>query len=80
MTIVITTKDSKMFAATTPSSVVQRMLESNVFTCAKSVEEYMRTVSLRYSNLEGVFIRHDTADHFLTDLESCKHIAITKGH
>jgi hypothetical protein len=78
--IVIYTQDSKSFAGKTAADVVKRMLESNAFTCAKSVDEYMHSVSRRYSALCNVDIRKDTAENFLTDLHDCGAIYLSSGH
>jgi len=78
--IVIHTLDGRAYAGTTELAVVERMLEANVFTAAKSVPEYMRGVAARLLFLESVSVTAEAPDAFLADLIRLGIITTSKGH
>lgn len=78
--IVIQTQDGRSYAGATPEDVVQRMLEGNAFTSGKLPQDYMRAVSRRAKDLDGRTVRHDSAEHFLADMESAGYITPGSGH
>jgi hypothetical protein len=78
--MMIHTTDNKTFSGTSAEAIVQKMLESNAFTCAKTVEEYMQSVAGRYSTLCNIHVRDDKPESFLDDLHSCGAIYLTFGN
>jgi len=50
--------------------IVMAMKNANMFTAPQAKMEYMEAVSTRVNNLYRTPIRHDCADHFLTDLDA----------
>ncbi len=79
-TIVIYTNDNRAYAGATAMDVVRRMLEANVFTVAKTPEEYMAGVARRHAALDRHTVRTDTPERFLTDLAACGAIEISKAN
>jgi hypothetical protein len=76
MTKLALTPDGAMYAGRTDVDVVTRMRESGIFTTGKTDAEYMMFVSNRAKALDGAIVRHDTADHFLFDLQAAGFLTI----
>lgn len=68
--MIVITVDSKIYMGATADAVVSRMREGGIFTFGKTNHEYMRFVSRQAMHLCGQFVRHDTAEHFLHDMNS----------
>lgn len=49
--------------------LVMTMKNANMFTAPQPKMEYMESVSNRVAELYKAVIRHDSADHFLADLD-----------
>ena len=78
--IVIHTQDCRAYAGHTALAVVERMLEANVFTAAKSVPEYMRGVAARVGFLDNLTVSSETPEAFLADLIRVGIITTSEGH
>lgn len=68
MATVIYTRDGQCYGGQTPEDAVEAMRDAGLLTFGKTIEEYMRVVSRRCIQWDGVFVRHDTAANFLNDL------------
>ena len=76
MTMLAITPDGAMYAGLTAADVVTRMRESGIFTTGKTDAEYRRFVSNRAYALDHATVRHDTADHFLFDLQAAGFLTV----
>lgn len=76
MTKLAITPDGAMYAGRTAADVVTRMRESGIFTTGKTDVEYMLFVSNRARALDNAPVRHDTADHFLFDLQAAGFLTV----
>ncbi len=75
--MMVITVDGKIYTGTTADAVVARMREDGIFTFGKTNPEYMRFVSRQALHLCGQFVRHDTPDNFLHDMNANSLLAIT---
>jgi len=68
MSFVLTTE--RGFIMGNSIEIVMAMKNANMFTAPQAKIEYMEAVSGRVKDLYKTPIRHDCADHFLTDLDA----------
>lgn len=74
---VIFTRDGQAYGGKTPEAAVESMRDAGLLTFGKTIDEYMVSVSRRCLQWSGVFVRHDTAENFISDL--VQHGFITTG-
>lgn len=65
---IIVTRDGKQYAGRDAGAAVDAMRDAGLFVRHETRSDYMRGVSDRLARLDGLAIRHDTAENFLVDL------------
>jgi hypothetical protein len=77
--MMVITNDGKIYTGATADAVVARMREAGIFTFGKTNAEYMRFVSRQALHLSTQFVRYDTPDNFLRDMDTNALLTINRG-